>query len=345
MAWETGTASTASARANSGVLPVTLGVFGSGAHHERVGAASHSITPPAAASSFTATLTTQYYLTTTAGAVGWIGPPSGWYNSGTVVAVGATATSGYQFQSFSGGLSGTATPQNVTMNGPVTVTANFQAQPTTPTTTIQSLPAGLEFTVDNLACVSPCLMQWIPGTSHTISAGTQVAGSNTQYLFQSWNQGTGATQTIAAPAVNFTYAAVFTAQYAVTAYTSPWAAGDVILTPAGGWYAAGTSVSVGATVNLGWAFTGLTGGVASAAAPQSLVVNGPVSLTASFTPDFTVSIPPTVTVPVNGTATFPVESENSSLRLSWAVSGIGVHRVWRQMHWQVLGMFVSNSAR
>jgi hypothetical protein len=219
------------------------------------------------------------------------------------VSVSATPNIGYQFTGFSGGLTGATTPQNLNMTAPATVTATFQP---VPTTTIQSLPPGLTFTVDNTACPSPCLMQWTPGTTHTIAAGTQIVGGSTQYVFSSWNQGTTATQTITAPSANFTYIATFTPQYAVNAYVAPSAAGTVTLTPPGGWYPAGTQVAIGAAVNAGWAFTGFTGALSSAIAPQSLSVTAPITLTANFTPDFALSIPTPVTTTINGTQTFTV---------------------------------------
>lgn len=91
------------------------------------GTASHSILTPAAALTLTATFTTQYYLTTAASpaAGGTVSPPSGWYNSGAVITVGAVTNNGYQFSGLSGSSSGVAVPQSLTLNGPATVTANF----------------------------------------------------------------------------------------------------------------------------------------------------------------------------------------------------------------------------
>lgn len=56
---------------------------------------------------------------------GTISPASGWYDDGAGVSVSAMASAGRQFIGFSGALSGTTNPQNVTMNGPKSVTANF----------------------------------------------------------------------------------------------------------------------------------------------------------------------------------------------------------------------------
>lgn len=76
-------------------------------------------------SDFTPTATYQLTTSVSPAGAGSITPPNGSYNSGAVVTVGATANPGYQFTGFSGALSGTTTPQNLTMNGPASVTANF----------------------------------------------------------------------------------------------------------------------------------------------------------------------------------------------------------------------------
>jgi len=77
--------------------------------------------------------TTQYELVTTASpsAGGTItrSPGAAWYNSGTVVRLTAVANTGYLFINWSGNLSGTTNPQNLTMNGPKSVTANFAVAP------------------------------------------------------------------------------------------------------------------------------------------------------------------------------------------------------------------------
>jgi hypothetical protein len=120
--WATGSAHTIAA-ANQAATPGTQYVFSSWSDS---GAASHSIAP-AASGTYTAAFTTQYFLTTAASpaAGGSISPASGWYNAGSVVAVSATANSGYSFSGFSGALTGSSSPQNLTMNGPASVTANF----------------------------------------------------------------------------------------------------------------------------------------------------------------------------------------------------------------------------
>ena len=95
------------------------------------GAISHSIQVPPAAATYTANFQTQYLLTTavTPSGEGIISPATGYVNAGSIVPVSATANSTYVFTGFSGGLSGATTPQNLTMSGPMSVTANFETGP------------------------------------------------------------------------------------------------------------------------------------------------------------------------------------------------------------------------
>jgi hypothetical protein len=90
-----------------------------------------TVTAPSTTATYTPTFQTQYELTTSASpaAGGTVTPASGsFYAAGSMVGVQATANAGYQFAGFSGGaLSGSTNPQNVTMNGPANVVANFTA--------------------------------------------------------------------------------------------------------------------------------------------------------------------------------------------------------------------------
>ena len=91
------------------------------------GAATHNITVPASAATYTASFTTQYLLTTAASptAGGSVTPVTGYYNSASVVPVSANANSGYEFKNWSGDLTGSANPTSITMSGPRSVTGNF----------------------------------------------------------------------------------------------------------------------------------------------------------------------------------------------------------------------------
>ncbi len=90
------------------------------------GAISHAVNP-ASGSSYTATFTTQYLLTSNVSPSG-SGSVSagGYYNSGTSVQLTATPAANCAFANWSGSLSGSTNPTSITMSGPQTVTANFQ---------------------------------------------------------------------------------------------------------------------------------------------------------------------------------------------------------------------------
>jgi uncharacterized repeat protein (TIGR02543 family) len=126
------------------------------------GSASHSITAPSAAATYTATFAAQYSLSTAvspAGAGSVTASPSssdGYYASGTIVQLTAAAGSGYQFAGWSGDLSGAANPQSIAMSAAHSVTANFTVPascsislapsaaslPATGTSTVAACPSG-----------------------------------------------------------------------------------------------------------------------------------------------------------------------------------------------------------
>lgn len=121
------TASTASAR----TLPLdgqsggTRHVFSSWSDG---GNRTHSITVHSCTWQYTAYLTTQYSLDTSANpSEGGVVTPSGlnWFNQGSVVEVSARPNTHYEFDSWTGDASGTANPQTVTMDEPKTIVANF----------------------------------------------------------------------------------------------------------------------------------------------------------------------------------------------------------------------------
>src|SRR5262245_45118406 len=104
------------------------------------GAQAHSVTPTSN-QSYTVTFTTQYLLTTSAGAGGSCTPATGWRDAGSSVTLTALPDSGYSFVSWSGSGNGSYTgpsnPRTITINGPCSQTATFALGTTPPA------PAGL----------------------------------------------------------------------------------------------------------------------------------------------------------------------------------------------------------
>jgi uncharacterized repeat protein (TIGR02543 family) len=120
------TISTTSPQTNSGTQYVWL-------NWSDNGSITHQISAPASAATITANFKTQYQVTTTvspAASEGSIAPASEFVDAGAPVQVTATPNTGYVFTGFSGALTGTTNPQSITVNAPLTVTANFQPGPT-----------------------------------------------------------------------------------------------------------------------------------------------------------------------------------------------------------------------
>ena len=150
-------------------------------------------------------------------------------------------------------------------------------------TTIQTSPAGLQFSVDGGgAQTAPQTLSLATG-SHTIAATTpQPGATGTQYVFTGWSDGGAVSHSITVEATAATYTASFKTQYQLTISASP--AGDGTVTPASGtFYDAGAIVPVTATAGSGDAFTNWTGSVASSSSNSTTVsMTAPQTLTANF---------------------------------------------------------------
>ena len=282
------------------------------------GTASHSITVTASPATYTATFQTQYQLTIAASPSlgGTVSPASGtFYNAGTVVPIGATANSGFTFNSWSGPVaSASSASTTIAMTAPETITANFSSLTGV---TIQTSPPGLQFSVDGgLPQTAPQTLN-LSQTTHTISvATTQGGGAGTQFVFTQWSDLGAATHSIFVTGAAATYTATFQTQYQLNIAASP-AGGGTVTPPSGAFYNAGALVPIGATAAAGYAFNGWTGAVASAGSANTTVtMAAPENITANFVPLTGVTIqtnPPGLLFSVDGGA---VQAAPQTLNLS-----------------------------
>jgi len=225
-------------------------------------------------------------------------------------AIGATATSGMavSFASITPGIC-TVSGNTVTIvsGGICSIEANqtggagYAAAPTvgqsftvssvTASITIQTVPAGLQFTVDGgLTQTAPHTISLTQG-AHTIAVMTTQAGTaGTQNVFTSWSDNGAASHSITVGATAATYTATFQTQYQLTTAASPPADGAV--TPASGtFYNSGTVVPIAATANSGYTFSGWTGTVANASSASTTVtMNAPESVTGNFSSPTAITI-------------------------------------------------------
>jgi len=149
------------------------------------------------------------------------------------------------------------------------------------TLTVATNPAGLTVQVDGTPYTAPHTFAWTLGSSHSIAvAAIQGESLGRRYAFAAWSDGGARTHTITVPAAAATLTAGFNTQYQLSTAITP--AGTGTVSPAtGGWYAAGTLVTVKAFPSAGYGFVGWEGPVADPqASTTSLTLGAPAAIVA-----------------------------------------------------------------
>ncbi len=142
------------------------------------GLISNQVFPFSATTNCTAGFTTQFFLTMDAAPGGGVNPGSSWYDAGTVVPITATPAFGASFAAWTGAgtgaFTGTNNPASVTMDGPITETADFAG----------AAQSRLEVVVNGQGTVSPNLngQSLAIGKTYSISASPAPG-----FLFAGWS--------------------------------------------------------------------------------------------------------------------------------------------------------------
>ncbi len=277
-----------------------------------IGAISHAVTASSSTTSYLATFNTSYLLTTAvnASADGSVtaNPPSptsdGYYAAGTPVTLTATANTGYSFSNWTGTTNSSTNPLPVTMNSPVSETANFVVNNLN--VTVGTNVAGVSFTIDNVAYTSTQNFTWQAGSSHTIATTSPQGSNGTRYTFASWSDSGAISHIVTASSSTTSYVATFNTSYLLTTLVSPPASGAVtpgVASPTGdGYYPAGTPVELTAGPAPTYAFTSWSGSAdlsSTTANPTTVTMNAPEIVTANFTLTY-VGIGGQVSVTENG---------------------------------------------
>jgi hypothetical protein len=146
--------------------------------------------------------------------------------------------------------------------------------------------AGPTITVDGgTPCTGSQSFQWPLGSTHILATSSPQAGATgTQFVWQNWSDGQAMTHDVTANAATTSYIGNFNIQYQLTTQISPAAGAQVgTISPPTGFFNAGSSVQVSAAPNPGFTtFTGFSGVLSGTANPSSIVMTGPLSVTANF---------------------------------------------------------------
>ncbi|MEN8158601.1 MAG: hypothetical protein ABFS41_00870 [Myxococcota bacterium] len=248
-------------------------------------------------------------------------PPGGTYPAGTIVTVTATPDPSASFDGFGGDVTGTTSPQQLTVDGDKSVTATF-----TQLYTLSSAATGPgAVTLDPPGGVYP--------------AGTNVmvtATPDPDSAFLGWSGDlAGATNPEsvlmdADKSVTGSFAALYDVSLSSTG------PGSLTIDPLAGPYPAGTIVTVTATPDPDSVFDGFGGDLAGTTTPQQLTVDGDKTVSASFIANLfytldvttegngTVDVdPPVGPYPAGSLVTLTAQPETGHLLGSWSGDASG----------------------
>jgi uncharacterized repeat protein (TIGR01451 family) len=159
------------------------------------------------------------------------------------------------------------------------------------TITVASNISGPTVTVDNgTPFTGSQTFTWLASSSHTIATSAPQSGAaGIQYAWLSWSDSGAISHSVTAPSTATTYTANFQTQYLLTTAVSP--SGEGTISPASEYVNASNGVSVSASANPTYVFTGFTGGLTSTTNPQNLNMTVPMTVTANFEtgPDPTIA--------------------------------------------------------
>ncbi len=188
--------------------------------------------------------------------------------------------------------------------------------------TIDTAPSGITVTIDTVDTPTPATVRWIPGSSHTLSVVASQTNGGTKTAFTSWSP-SGTTPQISVQAQNtgISYIATFATQYLLTTTATPSNEGSV--NGNGTFYPANQQVTITATPNTGFALKGFTGALTGRTNPQTLIMNGPKQVVATFGNAFACSVS-------NGTSASVTDAQgliNEALGIASAVDDINADGV------------------
>jgi uncharacterized repeat protein (TIGR02543 family) len=192
------------------------------------------------------------------------------YHHGDVVTLTATADPGWAFSGWIGGLSGSDNPATITIIGDTVVTASFTAE--VYTLTAGTLGSGR---VDK----EPEQTTYQYGDIVTLTATADLG-----WAFDGWSGGlSGADNPATITIIGDT---VVTASFVAEAYTltaGTLGSGGVDKEPDQPTYQYGDTVTLTATADLGWVFTGWNGHLTGTVNPQAITITKDTVVTATFT--------------------------------------------------------------
>ncbi len=189
----------------------------------------------------------------------------------------------YVFQGWTGGYTGSATSGSITMTSSSTVTAVYQPQYLL---TLSAQPSGAP---------SPQGSGWFnSGSTASISVPSQTVSQNpgSQLVFNGWMVDGSSNQGGSTLSLQMNSPHVVIAQYTQQYYLTVQSPQGV--TSGQGWYNAGSNAQISVSTpsspmfGVNWVFDGWQGSMQSSTQSATVVMNGPMTVTATWHQDYTV---------------------------------------------------------
>jgi uncharacterized repeat protein (TIGR02543 family) len=199
--------------------------------------------------------------------------PTGPYRFEGKVTLTAVPDAGYTFSSWSGGLTGSINPSSITLLGDTTVTANFVQR---------EIPITINIQGSGTVTKSPN-----QATYHLSDIVALTANPASEWTFVGWSQDLSGTSTPASLTIdeNPQVTATFTqTPLTLTVNVNPPTGGSVsrnIPEP----YNLGNTVTLTASPNPGFTFTGWSGQLSGSSNPAQIIITGNMVVTANFVPN------------------------------------------------------------
>lgn len=187
----------------------------------------------------------------------------------------------WSFVSWSNGGPATQTLTMSTSSTNMSLTATFAVLPQV---TINSVPPGMQFSVDGNPCATPCVVSKASGSTSQIIVPASVSSSSVSRIdFTSWSDGsTATTRTVSFNQNSQTLTATYHSSWALVAALNPAASGTFTFNPTtpDGFFADGTQVSVTVTPANGYKFVKWGGDFSGNFTTGYLTMTAPHTITA-----------------------------------------------------------------
>jgi uncharacterized repeat protein (TIGR02543 family) len=204
-----------------------------------------------------------------------INPLKDYYNYGETATLTATPSMGYEFSGWSGDITGSENPINITINKNMVITAQFAPKQYI----INASVSGTGGTIEPSG-----LIIVYHGENITFTITPDMGYRILDVLVDEASQGAITTYTFYTISMNHTITATFTPEeYTLIVNVSPEGSGMIILNNTGPYYY-GDIVELKAVPNANWTFSGWSGDLSGPTNPINITMDGDKTVTATFTP-------------------------------------------------------------